>query len=300
MALDGFVMQKTNFEYEILVHDDASKDNTAEIIQEYMEKYPKLIKPIFQKKNQYSCGVSISNKFQIPRAQGKYIALCEGDDYWIDENKLQKQFDILEAHPEIDICAHGAKKVNFKNNKTNLITPALENCVLPVENVIMGGGGYLATNSLMYRKKILDDQPPFTKILFMDYTLQVLGSLRGGLYYISDIMSVYRFMTPGSWTDTFNKPNSKERAIRTNEKWGRMLLQLNEDTSFKYDRIIKKLYVIDMISIYNTISENKKIIKDNYETYSDLSFQEKFRVILISYYPWIYKFIKKLKGDFYS
>ena len=102
MAMEGFVNQKTNFEYEVLVHDDASTDNTAKIIREYVRKYPKLIKPIYQKENKYSCGVSICNEYQIPRAQGKYIALCEGDDYWIDENKLQKQFEILEAHPEID------------------------------------------------------------------------------------------------------------------------------------------------------------------------------------------------------
>ena len=90
-TLEGFVNQKTNFNYEILIHDDCSTDNTVNIVEEYRKKYPKLIKPIYQKENQHSKGIKISNVYQFPRAQGKYIAMCEGDDYWTDMNKLQKQ-----------------------------------------------------------------------------------------------------------------------------------------------------------------------------------------------------------------
>ena len=89
-CLDGFVMQKTNFSFEILIHDDASTDKSADIIREYISKYPQLDwKPIFQIENQYSKGISIWTEIQFPRAQGKYIALCEGDDYWTDPYKLQ-------------------------------------------------------------------------------------------------------------------------------------------------------------------------------------------------------------------
>lgn len=104
-ALDGFLMQKTSFAFEILVHDDASTDRTADIIREYEKKFPKIIKPIYQKENQYSKGNrAILASFVYPRAKGKYIALCEGDDYWIDENKLQMQVDFLEANPEYGMC----------------------------------------------------------------------------------------------------------------------------------------------------------------------------------------------------
>src|SRR5690625_3999133 len=82
-CLDGFLMQKCNFKFEVLIHDDASTDNTADIIKEYQAKYPDIIKPIYQAENQYSKGVrGINIRFNFPRAQGKYIALCEGDDYW--------------------------------------------------------------------------------------------------------------------------------------------------------------------------------------------------------------------------
>ena len=87
-CLDGFLMQKTTFSFEILIHDDASTDNTTDIIREYERKYPDIIKPIYQKENQYSKGIPISATFNWPRAKGKYIAMCEGDDYWTDPLKI--------------------------------------------------------------------------------------------------------------------------------------------------------------------------------------------------------------------
>ncbi|MFK2352270.1 glycosyltransferase family 2 protein [Bacteroides fragilis] len=90
-CLDGFLMQKTTFIFEILIHDDASTDGTADIIRKYVAKYPHLIKPVYQVENQYSKGVKIMSTYNYSRARGKYIALCEGDDYWIDPLKLQNR-----------------------------------------------------------------------------------------------------------------------------------------------------------------------------------------------------------------
>ena len=86
-------MQKTTFPIEIIIHDDASTDGTAKIVKEYADKYPDLIVPILQTENQYSQGIKPSQNFVFPRARGKYIAFCEGDDYWTDPYKLQKQVD---------------------------------------------------------------------------------------------------------------------------------------------------------------------------------------------------------------
>src|SRR5690554_6550272 len=115
-ALKGFLIQETDFPFEILIHDDASTDRTADIIREYEAKYPRLIKPIYQVENQYSQGVKISAKFNFPRSQGKYIALCEGDDYWIDKDKLQKQYDFLKLNQEYSLCFHSAKIINEQDN----------------------------------------------------------------------------------------------------------------------------------------------------------------------------------------
>ena len=99
-CLDGFVMQKTNFRFEAIVHDDASTDGSAAIIREYAEKYPEIIKPIIETENQYSKHDGSLRKIMIDHTRGKYIAICEGDDYWIDPLKLQKQVDFLEKNPE--------------------------------------------------------------------------------------------------------------------------------------------------------------------------------------------------------
>lgn len=110
-ALKGFLIQETDFPFEILIHDDASTDRTADIIREYEAKYPRLIKPIYQVENQYSQGVKISAKFNFPRSQGKYIALCEGDDYWTSKEKLEKQYQFLEKNKEYSLCFHSANVV---------------------------------------------------------------------------------------------------------------------------------------------------------------------------------------------
>jgi len=110
-ALDSFLMQKTNFSFEILLRDDASTDGTAEICKNYASKYPDLINLLAYEENQFSKGVKPFAD-NVKRARGKYIALCEGDDYWTDPYKLQKQVDFLEKNEEISFCYHNVKTLN--------------------------------------------------------------------------------------------------------------------------------------------------------------------------------------------
>ena len=106
-CFDGILMQQTNFPFEIIVNDDCSTDGTAEIIKEYELNHPTLFKVTYQKENQYSKGVrGMFPKFCFPRAKGKYIALCEGDDYWTDPLKLQKQVDFLESNLDYVLVCH--------------------------------------------------------------------------------------------------------------------------------------------------------------------------------------------------
>lgn len=110
-CLDGFLMQQTDFPIEILIHDDCSTDGTTEIIREYEAKYPDLIFPLYEEENQYQQGKAAEIDFyNYRRARGKYIAYCEGDDYWTDPLKLQKQVDFMEANPEYSICWHRSKQ----------------------------------------------------------------------------------------------------------------------------------------------------------------------------------------------
>ncbi len=112
-CLDGFVMQKTNFPFEAIVHDDASTDGSADIIREYAEKYPDIIKPICETENQYSKhdGSLVRIMDAAMHPDSKYVAICEGDDYWTDPNKLQMQVDFLESHSEYSMCFHRANPI---------------------------------------------------------------------------------------------------------------------------------------------------------------------------------------------
>jgi len=120
-AIDSFLMQETTFPFEILIHDDASTDGTTDIIIDYANKYPDIIRTIIQTENQYSKGGLINPRFVFPKARGKYIALCEGDDYWTDKTKLQKQVNFLENNPDYVITytdsqpfdKSGKLKINF-------------------------------------------------------------------------------------------------------------------------------------------------------------------------------------------
>lgn len=103
-ALEGFLIQETDFPFEILIHDDASTDRTANIIREYEAKYPRLIKPVYQTENQFSKGLKINPTFNFPRAKGEYIALCEGDDYWADVKKISIQKKYLDSEKDCVIC----------------------------------------------------------------------------------------------------------------------------------------------------------------------------------------------------
>ena len=103
-TLESFLSQRCDFAYEILIHDDVSTDRTADIIREYAARYPHIIRPMFQTQNQYSQGVPINETFSFPRARGKYIALCEGDDYWCDPDKLQRQIAHMESDPGCTFC----------------------------------------------------------------------------------------------------------------------------------------------------------------------------------------------------
>lgn len=156
-ALDGFLMQRTSFPFEVLIHDDASTDNTADIIREYEKKFPKIIKPIYQKENQYSQGKrDISATWNFPRAKGKYIAMCEGDDYWIDENKLQMQVDFLENNLEYGMCYTNFNLVSEKSK--NIKQKALDTKKWNLKNWIISPG-YTCPPSWCYRKELIKKIP---------------------------------------------------------------------------------------------------------------------------------------------
>lgn len=289
-ALKSFINQKTNFDYEILVHDDASNDNTASIIKEYANRYPDLIKPMIQKENQYSKGVSIMD-IQLERAKGKYIAFCEGDDFWTDEHKLQIQYDILEKHPNIDMVAHDVVTIDGKTKeKKGMISPSNRERILTIEEVLLGGGGYLGTNSLFFRKEILFPKPPIRKKLELDYTIQISGALKGGVYFIPKVMSAYRVCAKGSWTREMLK--NRNKLIEMQDKIIDMLNFFNDDTDFQYDDTVKE--TIRKIEFNKAeINDDIKLLKSDKfkDLYNNFSLGKKIKMEIKVFFP----FLKKIK-----
>lgn len=198
-CLDGFMMQQTDFAFEVLIHDDASTDNTANIIREYEAKYPDIIKPIYQTENQYQKKTGILNTFQFPRAQGKYIALCEGDDYWIDPLKLQKQVDFLESHPDYVMCTHHYNEYIQTNNKIKE-HPKVKSTIIDLGTLIHFSYYYFQPVTLLYKKSVFCTDEYNEYKITRDTVLFYYLLTKGKGYYINDTMAVYRRHTEGVWT----------------------------------------------------------------------------------------------------
>lgn len=258
-ALEGFVSQKTNFKYEVLIHDDASTDNTASIIREYEMRYPEIIKPIYQKINQYSKKINIMQKYQLPRIKGKYIALCEGDDYWTNSNKLQVQYEVMEENTNIDICAHAAERIRASDGKMiGYIAPDSKRRILSIEEVIAGGGGFVSTNSLFYRRELEEIQPGFCKYCSLDYALQIQGSLKGGMIYLPDVMSAYRVEVPGSWSLRLKCCDYADEQRNIVKK---MLDMLDEETLGAYSETVRVAKLNADFSNLETVGRYKELRK---------------------------------------
>lgn len=239
-TLNSILMQKTDFLFEILIMDDASSDKSPEIIQEYSEKYPNIIKPIYQNVNQYSQGKEVHYTFNYTRAQGKYIAYCDGDDYWTDPLKLQKQFDFMEKNAHVSACVHAGKGVNEKGSRILWIQEAAEkSCYLDTNNVIALQGKF-ASNSLFMRNYFTEDYDMpdwFHAAKITDYPLYLILSTKGFLYYMDKTMCSFRVGSAGSFTEVvLNDPDKKSKHLNDMVN---LLESFNKDTDFRFNTRIK-------------------------------------------------------------
>ena len=215
-CLDGLVSQETTFGYEIIIHDDASTDGSADIIREYVAKYPKKVRAILQTKNQFSQKKDIWATFLIPQAKGKYITFCEGDDYWCDSMKLQRQVDFLEVHPEVSICYHQFREYDQQKQSFEPHDNPAPKDGLSVKELLWGG--YLHTTTLMCR---LNQQAEEIRrnigwVMCMDICTLYLYRDQGEIAGIPGYMSVFR-KNVGIWTTNKWYRNMMENIIMLSE-----------------------------------------------------------------------------------
>ncbi len=283
-ALDGILMQETDFPFEIIVHDDCSTDKTADIAVEYAEKYPTIIKLILHKENQYSQGIK-PTEASFKKALGKYIAMCDGDDYWVDPNKLQIQLDEMRKvencqmsfHPAIDIWEDNSKKDGITTKQAD------GNKLFSADEIVLGGGGFCPTASLIFKKEAVVNLPEwYDKAPFGDYFLQIFGSLKGGALYIDRPMSVYRRNATGSWSSAMLDIKKKEKEFqKILEIYSEMDRYFNQRFHSEIIKIESDLY-LEMALAYlisNNIMKFKQTIKHSYY----LS-EKKSKKLLLSYH----------------
>lgn len=198
-ALDSFLMQETDFSFEILIHDDASTDNTANIIREYEEKYPDIIKPIYQTKNQKSeIGSGMNPTFNYPRAKGKYIALCDGDDYWTYKYKIKKQVLLLENNKKINFTFHNVTKTKDGIDIGNHKWPKHYNGLVKYEKISKLEVFTPPTSSIMFRNR--DDVwnlKYYKNAVYGDRIAAITASISGDLFGMNTSWSVYRIHSKG-------------------------------------------------------------------------------------------------------
>lgn len=202
-ALDSILMQKTDFDYEVLISDDASTDSSQEIIKEYQARFPDIVKPVLLQENEFGRGVNVDKKYNWTRISGQYVAICEGDDYWTDEFKLQKQVDYLDAHNDCYLCFHpvrvkwedgsGKEDVIFPNEKERFYKN-----VFKFDDIKKGN--FIQTNSVVYRWILKENEDKFPeKISPADFFLHLLHIRCGYGFMLNDVMAVYRRHSDSLW-----------------------------------------------------------------------------------------------------
>lgn len=260
-TLEGFVMQKTNFKFEAIVHDDASTDNTAAIIREYAEKYPDIIKPIFETENQYSKHDGSLARIVNNACKGKYIALCEGDDYWIDPLKLQKQVDILEDNPNITMVytnffvvnESGAKisypryeKFKKESRSGNLFQYLLEN------------GNFIMTLTTMFRREVIFNPILLNSPTQLDYLYILVAAGMGYFRYLPDITGCYRISPNGQMNTNLKGVEKAINSIRFYISLcyieGKFKMQPTKE-----DLQIKRQYVRSAFALYRKNIDKKSL-----------------------------------------
>lgn len=284
-AIESFLMQKTDFAFEILIYDDASTDRTADIIKEYENMYPEIIKPIYQTENQYSKGVYVE-MMNLNRVKGKYIATCEGDDYWTDPYKLQKQVEFMEEHPEYSMCVHAANRVSsLKKKVLSSVKPSMQSREMSIDEIIEGGGEFIATNSILYSKEKVLDLPPFYfNAPVGDYPLVIHGALQGKVYYMEDNMSAYRVGVIGSWTE--REMTSFEKKKKHLEEINKMLDEINQYTNYQYEQVITRTQKRNLLCLLLQEGRRKEAKKEEFrELYKRLGFKRRMILQIKHLFP---------------
>lgn len=201
-TIDSFLMQQTNFQFEVVIGDDCSTDGTSEVLKKYKEKHPEIVKIISAKKN---VGAHQNMIDTVKNCKGKYIALCDGDDYWTDARKLQKQVDFLEQNPDYVMCCHYTRVIDTNEN-TLYVDPNPLPLVHTYHDLLTGKQEETKTATVVYHNSAqihqLFQKSWYFKCYAADKFLKIFATFNTGrkIYVMPEIMSCYRNHVGGIWS----------------------------------------------------------------------------------------------------
>lgn len=260
-AIEGILSQKTDFGYEILVHDDASTDKTAAIIREYEIKYPKVVKGIYETENRFQKG-DINKVVLDLQREGKYFAFLDGDDYWIDREKLQKQVEFLESHEDYSMCMHNAIQLNCLTGEEKLLNTFPKEGTYSQEEQVKAGLGtnFPALASCVFRTECLKDMPEFfLKASGVDYAYRNYYANCGKVYYFDKAMTVYRMAVPDSYMSQVRKKQDFYNTYTI-----QMILfyeKFNTYTKNKFRHILENKIISDYLGFCTSIQKEEGLKK---------------------------------------
>jgi len=237
-AIESFLIQKTDFPYEICIHDDASTDKTPDILRAYEAKYPELIKVIHQKENQFTQGQLIM-EINSSRALGDYLAVCDGDDYWIDPLKLQKQADLLDKDPNISLVIHAYYQESVSSvHQRDLVQYYPCDKKLTLNDLLEGPGRLYGYHTYMFRRIDLKMPECFRTLRFTDLPRLLYSAAIGEVAYLKEPMAVYRRGVPNSWSVAQLKAPVVH--AQNQRKLQQFYKDLDEFTDYQYSSLIQK------------------------------------------------------------
>lgn len=284
-AIESFLNQKTDFDFEIIIHDDASTDGTTEIVKRYENLYPDKIIGIYQSENQFSKDININPTYVYPKCRGDYIALCEGDDYWCDEYKLQKQVDYMEKHPECSFCFTNGYIYNTVNKTMRDFLPyGKESRSLVSESRQMDLGeniqlSFIPTASFLFTRKVALQLPEYFKKKCSKGDLKTRLFMIGQnkAYYLSDKTVVYRENAIGSVMTSWCGYD-KRKMYQHNESIVDMLNHLNEFTNYCYKQELQPLIDEHIKEVLFNAAGLKILQNEQYrEVYKAMNYHDKIK-----------------------
>ena len=229
-CIEGVLMQKTTFPFEFIIGEDFSTDGTRDIVFEYAKRYPNIIRVVSA---DYNVGSKANGQRCIQRCRGKYIAICEGDDYWIDPLKLQRQVEFLETHSDYSMCFHNAFIYYVQQHNTKLFNHFTDDCDLSMHDAIHFW--HVPTASILIRKEEVYYPNWLVRIYCGDYPLIIYACHKGKIRCFHNIMSVYRVNTIG----TSATSQVLKRIIFTSEQKILLLKSFDKGTNQKYHNDIE-------------------------------------------------------------